>query len=126
MLCRHNAGDDGSLFSRAIDEYALGEELFNSSGRGGFQGRCVEDVEGLSSFLLLDKLPSELDVGSYLLFEAGRLFPGVPRLFKFLLSELENYATYLGVEAHLSSIGLLVGRRCLMREAVVLHYLLKA
>jgi hypothetical protein len=32
----------------------------------------------------------------------------------------------LGVEAHLSSIGLLVSRRCLMREGVVLHYLLKA
>ena len=99
--------DDGLLLSSAIDEPAFGKELFNPSGWGGFQRRCLEGVERLS-LLLLEKQSHQLDVGSHLFFKATELSLGVPLGLKFLLGVLEDFAFYFRVEAYFSSNNYLI------------------
>ena len=139
MLGGEDVTEDGLLFSGAIDEHALGKELFNPSPRGGFQRGCLVGVERLSP-LLLEKQSHQLGVGSHLFFKATEVCLGVPLILKFFLEALEDFASYCRVEAYFSSNNSLIvvglrgrwtrdarglldtrgrGRFCLLRKKVL-------
>ena len=112
VMCDHWQMTDGAAQLRrgAIDEHALGKELFNPSCWGGFQRRFLEGVERLS-LLLLEKQSrtSLLGVGSHLFFKVAELCVGVPLILKFLLGALEDCASHCRVEACFSWNSSLVG-----------------